>query len=293
MKKSKAGIVGKVAIVFCVIFAIFTGGYFFLDKLIVPKYFGKYGIYGVGDLVGTVASLYKSPKESKIVTNGYTQTDFTNAISKLQSANYQINDDGTITVVGFENIKGDAEVVLTDREFASVCSKLVEDGFLVDMLPNLNYLNIINMSILELIITPEEGSETKANISFLTKIETIDIREQIAAQMDTPLFLLNMIIPDVLYFSVSYDIDLEKSEAERVSNGSIAINGRSAKQSKILIDLLVDFIFPAEEGMDLNKFTSTFGNIILEGIDVFGSFKFVSNIGTNSLQDGIVVNPLI
>ena len=293
MKKSKAGIVGKVAIVFCVIFAIFTGGYFFLDKLIVPKYFGKYGIYGVGDLVGTVASLYKSPKESKIVTNGYTQTDFTNAISKLQSANYQINNDGTITVVGFENIKGDAEVVLTDREFASVCSKLVEDGFLIDMLPNLNYLNIINMSILELIITPEEGSETKANISFLTKIETIDIREQIAAQMDTPLFLLNMIIPDVLYFSVSYDIDLEKSEAERVSNGSIAINGRSAKQSKILIDLLVDFIFPAEEGMDLNKFTSTFGNIILEGIDVFGSFKFVSNIGTNSLQNGIVVNPLI
>ncbi|MBO5344297.1 MAG: hypothetical protein J6A51_00150, partial [Clostridia bacterium] len=157
MKKSKAGIVGKVAIVLCVIFAIFTGGYFFLDKLIVPKYFGKYGIYGVGDLVGTVASLYKSPKESKIVTNGYTQTDFTNAISKLQNANYQINDDGTITVVGFENIKGDAEVVLTDREFASVCSKLVEDGFLVDMLPNLNYLNIINMSILELIITPEEG----------------------------------------------------------------------------------------------------------------------------------------
>ena len=293
MKKNKAGIVGKVAIVLCVIFAIFTGGYFFLDKLIVPKYFGKYGIYGVGDLVGTVASLYKSPKESKIVTNGYTQTDFTNAISKLQSANYQINKDGTITVVGFENIKGDAEVVLTDREFASVCSKLVEDGFLIDMLPNLNYLNIINMSILELIITPEEGSETKANISFLTKIETIDIREQIAAQMDTPLFLLNMIIPDVLYFSVSYDIDLEKSEAERVSNGSIAINGRSAKQSKILIDLLVDFIFPAEEGMDLNKFTSTFGNIILEGIDVFGSFKFVSNIGTNSLQNGIVVNPLI
>lgn len=293
MKKSKAGIVGKVAIVLCVIFAIFTGGYFFLDKLIVPKYFGKYGIYGVGDLVGTVASLYKSPKESKIVTNGYTQTDFTNAISKLQNANYQINDDGTITVVGFENIKGDAEVVLTDREFASVCSKLVEDGFLVDMLPNLNYLNIINMSILELIITPEEGSETKSNISFLTKIETVDIREQIATQMDTPLFLLNMIIPDVLYFSVSYDIDLEKSEEERVSNGSIAINGRSAKQSKILIDLLVDFIFPAEEGMDLNKFTTTFGNIILEGIDVFGSFRFVSNIGTNSLQNGIVVNPLI
>ncbi|MBR2391828.1 MAG: hypothetical protein IKB06_05005 [Clostridia bacterium] len=293
MKKSKAGIVGKVAIVLCVIFAIFTGGYFFLDKLIVPKYFGKYGIYGVGDLVGTVASLYKSPKESKIVTNGYTQTDFTNAISKLQNANYQINDDGTITVVGFENIKGDAEVVLTDREFASVCSRLVEDGFLVDMLPNLNYLNIINMSILELVITPEEGSETKSNISFLTKIETVDIREQIATQMDTPLFLLNMIIPDVLYFSVSYDIDLEKSEEERVSNGSIAINGRSAKQSKILIDLLVDFIFPAEEGMDLNKFTTTFGNIILEGIDVFGSFRFVSNIGTNSLQNGIVVNPLI
>ena len=198
MRKNKANIIGKIAIALSVILAIFTGGYFFLDKLIVPKYFGKYGIYGIPDLVSTVASLYKSPNESKLVTNGYTQTDFKNAIAKLQSANYQINDDGTITVTGFENIKGDAEVALTDREFAAVCNKLVEDGFLVDMLPNLNYLNIINISILELVITTEKVSDKKANISFISKIETVDIREQIAQQMDTPLFLLNMIIPDIL-----------------------------------------------------------------------------------------------
>ena len=92
---------------------------------------------------------------------------------------------------------------------------------------------------------------------------------------------------------MSYDIDLDKNEDERITNGSISINGRSAKQSKILIDLLVDFIFPEEEEMDLQKFTLTFGNIILEGIDVFGKFRFTESAGVNSNQSGLIVNPLI
>ena len=282
-----------------VIIAIFSGGYFFLDKLIVPKYFGSYGINNVPDLVGVVTSLYKSPKESKLVTNAYTQTDFSNAINSLQNANYLISDDGTIEEKNFEIFKGNKEVVLTDKEFASICNKLIdEDGILVEALPNLNYLNIINISILEVIITPDEDSKVgdkynAANISFIAKLDTVDIREQIATQMETPLFLLNMIIPDILYFQVSYDLDLTKAESERVDNGEIAINGRTTKQSEVLMNLLIDFIFPEEEKMDLEKFTETFGNIILQGIDVLGDFKFVSGLGISGKQNGVYVNPLV
>ena len=111
--------------------------------------------------------------------------------------------------------------------------------------------------------------------------------------METPVFLLNMIIPDTLYFSVSYDIDLSKAENERVSDGTISINGRTAAQSKILIDLLVDFIFPEEDKMDLNKFTDTFGNIVLEGIDILGEFKFIDNIEKNGVMfNGLLVTPI-
>lgn len=295
MKKAKSGIWWKLIITFCVIIAIFAGGYFFLDKSIVPQYFGQYGIYDVPDLVGVVTSLYQNPKESKIVTNKYTKTDLANAIDVLQTAGYKIADDGTITKEDMQNFKGDKELVLTDREFAAVCNKLLEDGILVDALPNLNYLNTINISLLEVITKPASDASTddnyfnEADISFIAKINTTDICEQMSAQMGTPIFLLNMIIPETLYFTVSYHIDISE-ETPTQSNGSIAINGRTEKQSKILINLLIDFIFPEEAEMDLEKFTKELGNLAIEGIEALGDFKFVENIDGKG-QNGFIVNP--
>lgn len=298
MKKKKVKLLSKIMITLCLILAVFVGGYFFLDKTIIPKYFGQYGIGGVSDLVGVVTSLYKSPNESKMITNGYTPTDTSNAISKLRTANYKIEEDGTILEENFNSFQGNANVELTDREFAAVCDKMLKNGILVDVLPELNYLNVINISLLELIITPDEDSFdgsgfTSANIEFILKINTESIREQIASQMDTPLFLLNMIIPDNLYFTVTYDLDLTKQEESR-ANGTIAINGRTAKQSKVLIELLIDFIFPESDEMNYEKFIQSVGDIALEGIDVLGDFKFIQKESSSGkLENGILITPAV
>ena len=305
MKRKKTGFIFKIMLTLSIIAAIVTSGYFFLDKKIVPKYFGQYGIYSIPDLVGIVSSLYNSPDESDLVKNGHTQTDFSNAVVKLQKAGYQMNDDGTMKDNVFEEFKGDGKVELTDRELAAICNKFIADGILIDALPDLNYLNVINISILELVITPdeeslEEGYYTKANISAIMKINTVDICKQIAKEMDTPVFLLNMIIPDNLYFSISYDIDLKENSEELEEteegkkaevSGHIQINGRTEKQSKILINLLIDFIFPDKEEMNIDKFTTELGDVIVSGIDVLGDFKFADKIGTSKKQNGIVVNP--
>lgn len=293
MKENKrnSGILAKIIVLIAVILAIFAGGYFFLDKLIVPKYFSKYGISGIGDLVDMVTSLYNSPKESKMIKNGYTQIDLTNAISKLQKAGYKIEDDGTIKEENMNEFKGDKRLELTDREFAAVCNEFLGNGLLEDSLSNLNYLNITKLSLLDLVVTPDqttfdEGTETytKANVEFIIKIDTTNLREQIAEQMETPIYLLKMIIPDTMYFEVSYDIDLSKEENR--TNGSIAINGRTAKKSETLINLLISFIFNPGDEMNLEKFTNELGNVALEGIDSLGDFKF-AKIGK---QFGIVVN---
>ena len=297
--KTNSRIFGKIVTMLCIVLAIFGGGYFLLDKVVVPKYFGTYGIHGVPDLVGVVTSLYKSPKESKFVTNGYTQVDLSNAIDKLQQANYQIGDDGVITEENMKHFKGSEELKLTDKEFAAVCNKLIENGMLNEALPNLNYLNVLNITVLQVVINPtekavvENNKFSQAHIGFIVKIDTDDIREQIAIQMETPVFLLNMIIPDVLYFEVSYDFDLTKEEGERVTNGSIAINNRTSKQSEILINLLIDFIFPTEDEMNLTKFTNEVGKIALEGVDALGDFTFASKLGSLNNEYGLIVNPTI
>jgi hypothetical protein len=120
-------------------------------------------------------------------------------------------------------------------------------------------------------------------------VDTTGIREQIATQMKTPIYLLKMIIPDQIYFSVEYDVDLTKEESERVTSGSIAINSKSAKQSEIVIGLLIQFIFPESDEMTIEKFTADFGDIILQGIDFFGNFSFVNNLGVKGNQTGILV----
>ena len=308
MRKKKTGFIFKLFVAFTLIAAIFTGGYFFLDKKIVPKYFGQYGINSIPDLVGVVTSLYNSPKESSIVKNGHTQTDFSNAVVKLQKAGYKINDDGTMQDNVFDDFKGTGRVELTDRELAAICNKFIADGILIDALPELNYLNVINISVLELSITPDEDSAvdglyTRAHIDSIMKINTVDICEQIAKEMDTPKFLLNMIIPENLYFSISYDIDLSEQDGEidgvelqdvqKTVSGHIAINGRNEKQSEILINLLIDFIFPDSEEMNKDKFTHELGDIIVNGIEVLGDFNFASGLGTAKSQNGVVVNSSI
>ena len=291
MKKKNSGIWAKVAVLLSIILAIFAGGYFFLDKLIVPKYFSQYGINGIGDLVDVVASLYSTPNESKMIVNGYTQIDLTNAISKMQKAGYKIEFDGTIKEENMNEFKGTGKLELTDREFAAVCNEFLENGLLEDSLSDLNYLNITKLSILDFVVTIDESSinkdsntYSKANIDFIIKVDTTKLREQIADQMDTPIYLLKMIIPDTMYFEVSYDVDLEKENNR--TNGVIQINGRSAEKSETLINLLIGFIFNKEENMDMQKFMDEVGSVALNGIDALGNFRF-SKIGK---QSGFLVN---
>ena len=276
-EKKKSKIWGKVCIILGVVAAIVFGGYLFLDKIIIPKYFSEYGINGMGDLLGVVNSLYKNPKENKLVSNGWTQNDWISASGKLDESGYNLDENGDIIIEGFR--ANASAVELTDREFAAVCNKLIDAGILNEVLPNLNYINLDKISILEVNININEESlnedvYSSANINFIAKIDTSDVKNQISSQMDTPRTLLDMIIPKDIYLTVSYDIDLDKADEERIERGTIAINGRSASQSEILINLLIDFIFPPEEGMNMHKFTNSFGEILLKGIDELGEFKF-------------------
>lgn len=293
-KKKNSGILVKVCVFIAGFLAIILGGYFMLDKLIVPKYFKQFDINGMGDLMNVVTSLYNSPKESKLIKNGYTQHDLTNAISKLQNANYKIENDGTIKEENLNNFKGEGKLELTDREVAAVCNEFLGNGLLEDSLSHLNYLNITKISLLDLIVTIDENSldeesqtYSKAQIHFILKVNTENLRAQIAEQMNTPIYLLKMIIPDIMYFEANYIIDLE-SEEERTC-GSISINGRTAKKSENLINILIGFIFNEEDEMNLDKFTKEIGKVAIQGIDELGEFRFVK-IGH---QAGVVVNETI
>lgn len=283
MKKSKFGLIVKIMAIVSFVIAVFSCGYFSLDKVIIPRNFSIYGINGVKDLTNVFASLYGSPSESQLVVVGYDEQDFNSALAKLQGAGYKIEDDGTILQENIYSFKDDVNtsLILSSSEVASILESIIQSDILAQNLKNLNYIDTMNISILDFVILPDLDTYNETTLSYeradvkaIVKINTEELCEQISIQMQTSKSLLNVIIPNNLYFVVDYDIDLMTRD-NHDATVSISVNGKSAEKSETLINLLISFIFPTEDEMTYDKFTSLIGSIALSGIDALGDFRFV------------------
>lgn len=282
-----------VAVVFCAYLAI--------DKLVVPKYFKDYGINNMHDLVAMVKTLYNTPDEKDIITNGYTQADQRSAVKKLISANFPSVSETELDYAEISQGLDKSSLVsgqyeFTDREIAGILDQMLDSGILASQLPNLKYLDTININILELIITPTEFTDNEgnvyydtdsANVSFTFKLDTSSVRTQMAHTMDIPTFFLDMIVPKTMYITINYNLFIDGYGVWQVGEGSIAVNGRTAKDSEILLNLLIEFIFPEEDQMTIDKFSIEFGNILIKGMDMLGQIRIKANVQASS--NGVVL----
>lgn len=293
-------IVGLLTIVL-VLGAIICGGYFVLDKAVVPKYFASYGIHSMDDLVVMMQTLYDVPTESELVENGYSKGDLSTATNKLTDRQYPILQDGTFDFEAFDSgQRGIGDLYMTDRELASIIDKLLDSTEFSDILPNLNHIDTINMNLLELSITPQtlEGDidTQNAHIKFVLKIDTTEVRSQMAKEMDIPIFLLNMIFPESLYLTANYNVNIDNDGDKNVwttSEGTLSVNGSNDKQSEILLELLISFIFNKEDNMTISKFVENLGHILDQGVELFGEIEFANGLGIMKDQNGIYFLPVI
>ena len=290
-KRKKSGFFIKLGLLLAILVAVFCGAYFAIDKLLVPKYFKAYGIENMHDLVSVVKTLYTDPKEKEIIENGFTPVDKSSAVNKLLEIGFPESSTGgeidyakVSDAIGFDIKPG--KYTFTDRQVASIVDDMLNDGVLASKLPDLEYINTMNIKILDLIITPTLTSQSggqyvyakdKADIKLTFKFDTSTIKAQMAKEMETPSFLLDMVIPKSIYLTCNYSLRMNDQE-EWVIFGDCAVNGRDAEDSRILLNLLIDFIFPEEDQMTIDKLTQVCGDIILQGIGLLGDIEFQANI---------------
>ena len=296
-KKKRSNFFVRLAVILAILLGIVTGAYFLLDKLIVPKYFGSYNINTLGDLVSMVSTLYNTPKEKDLVKNGFTLSDKANAEQKLKDAGFPKFEDTSLDydkiASGDFSISASEELVMTDRELASILNEMVAHGVLTSKVPSLKFVNQMDLTILELNIKPKTDNSAlgydkkSASVNVIFKFDTATIIDQISQEMDTPVFLLNMIIPKTMYVTLSYDLNINESGECLALNGNMSINGRTVKQSKILLDLMVSFIFPESENMTVDKLTDTMGETLIKGVDLLGNVEFRKNVKNG--QNGVAL----
>lgn len=296
--KKKSGyvkfIIGLLTVIL-VLGAIICGGYFVLDKAVVPKYFAEYGIHSMDDLVGMMRTLYEIPTESELVTNAYSKSDLSTATNKLIEREYPVLSDGTFDFEAFDAGKrGNGDLYLTDRELASILDKLLDSTEFSNILPNLNHIDTINMNLLELSITPKVVENnidaTNAHIKFVLKVNTTEVRSQMSKEMNIPIFLLNMIFPENLYLTANYNVKIDNSQEKSVwqtSDGTLSVNGSNDSQSEILLKLLISFIFNQEDNMTIEKLVENFGHILDQGVELLGEIEFANGLGMLKDQNGI------
>lgn len=313
-KKSKkiANFFIRLLIVLVVIASIGVSAYLILDKAVIPSYFGKYGIKSLSELVQMVRVMHNAPDEKAFITNPYTTDNEISAVSKLEAAGVPVyngaiefskiaNNEYTIT----EEAKNG--VFVSDREMAAVFGQMLGSDYLlsVEYFKDLDYFDTLSFESKEIKITLGNDAAfdsvanctyaQSAHVSFTIKLNTEAAQKHMASEMDVPYFLLNLIMPDYMYMTTSYDVKILEDGTYEISNASIGINGRTPKQSEILLNMLITFIFPKSDNMTIEKLSETFGETLNNGLKLLGNIKFCSNKIGGTEQNGIYVylNPQV
>ena len=309
-RKSKSKRIAGFFIKLLVILAVFTsisfGGYLILDKAVIPSYFGKYGINDMGDLVRMVRVMHNAPDEKTFITNPYTKENETSALSKLEAAGVPIyNGEIEFSKIadGEYDITEEAQqgIFISDKEMTAIIAQMFRSDYLlsVEFFKNLEYFDTISIEAKEIIVDFEDNDvevdgaftfSKKAHVSFTIKIDTKTAQTIMAKRMDVPYFLLDLIMPDFLYMTTSYDIEVLEDEGYRITNAAIGVNGRTPKQSKILLNMLLTFIFPQDDNMTISKLGETFAVSLNDGMNILGDIKFCQAKIGGKTQNGIMVS---
>lgn len=309
MRKSKTRFfIGFIIAISIIVGSVF-GGYLIIDKILVPKYFNEYGINNLKELVSIVQTIYVVPNEKDFITNPYTGYDKDTATNKLTLAGFPTLSNGNID---YESISKndftftpddsfiDDFILLSDKEVASIASDIMNSGILESNYPDLAYINTLNIELKQIIISPndktltenpkrtdpktnKESQETKilattkdAKITLTLKLDTESARKQISTNLNMPMFLVDWIIPDIIYVTCTMDTTIDKDTNSRVyENATLSINSKTAKQSEVLLNLLISFIFP-ENTFTIEEFANELGSLAIDGINMMGEMEFVS-----------------
>ena len=101
------------------------------------------------------------------------------------------------------------------------------------------------------------------------KLDTASLRSTMARNLDTPTFLIDWLIPDVMYLTALIDIEL--TDEVNFSNIALSVNTKDSSASKVLLNLLISFIYPETENVTIESLASEFGTLLIDSMKLLSS----------------------
>ena len=302
MKKNRINLFVALSVVLVFLIGITFGGYMIIDRVLVPKYFSAFGINNLNELIEIVDTIYTIPNEDEFIEEPFTASDLKNATKILVNAGFPTLSTGEIDYESIGNYNYvltppqpvvEDFIVLTNKEVASIMNEILESGILVSNFPELSYIDTLEMEVKQVVISPldDKNELTKTDAKLLTtiKLDTLSARKQISENLEVPQFLIDFIIPDTIYMTASFDTFVDESGKRTYDNGTLAINSKTAKQSEVIMNLLLSFIYSSEETLSIEELTHQIGMLIIDGLDVLGQFEFVEIDEKSNKTNGVKI----
>ena len=314
MKRKKSNFFIVLSIVIASFCLLIFSSYLIIDMVLVPKYFSKYNINNLRELINVATTMYSVPDEKNIIKNGYSKKDEITASEKLVSIGFPTTSTGEVdyskliepdfTVVTKYDYEGDY-LALTDKEAASIMSKILESGILIPELSNLSNLDTLNMTVREMTFSnfDKENYEKvsvgekiynvydKVTISSIIKIDMSSAISQMSKSVDMPLFLLNILVPKAIYLQISFDAERNLDNEWITSNANLAINGKTVKQSEIVLNLFISFIYSGEDEMTIEKLANELATMSVKCFNTIGDLRFSDNISSgHNKENGAILS---
>ena len=302
MKKNRINLFVVLTVIVVLLVGIVFGGYMIIDRILVPKYFSAFGINNLSELIEIVDAIYTIPNEEDFIDEPFTDSDSKSATKILVNAGFPTLSTGEIDYERIGNYDYtltppqpvvDNFIVLTNKEVAAIMDEILESGILVSNFPELSYIDTLEMEVKQLIISPlgenEKLSPTDAKLIMTIKLDTLSARKQISENLEVPQFLIDFIIPDTIYMTASFDTFINDNGIRSFDNGTLAINSKTAKQSEVIMNLLLSFIYSSDEMMSIEDLTHQIGMLVTEGLDVLGTFEFVEINEKNNHNNGVKI----
>ena len=196
-------------------------------------------------------NLISSPvSESQIVSNSFEKEDGVDILSNMFGSNDIVTKDGdkyTFNIEAYAQADLQIDPMLSDSDVASLFALFVEgvDANTIGIDKELvKYITLKQIKFSNLVVSSDA---TSVDVNYIFAADLVSVKKDAAEQNAIISFLVNKFVPDKLYLSSTFNIQLPKDNYQEytTTTNSFVLNNLNQEQTNGVLDVLS--IFSSED----------------------------------------------
>lgn len=234
-KKGLLGAILKIVLgIIGVVVLVVVGGYCYLKFAM--------GI-DIIDISNKLGLLSQTPSESEIISTPYEKEDGLDILSTMFGTNDIVTKNGdkyTFNLEAYVQADLQVEPVLSDSDVASLFALFVEGVNASSIGIDKDLLKYISLKQIKFSNASSTATSTSVDVNYVFATDLVSIKKSASEENAIIGFLVNKFIPDKLYLSSTFNLEIPKDDYQSysVTDISFILNNLSQDKTNAVLDVL-------------------------------------------------------